>query len=72
MAERETPRFDPYAVLKALDRHRVAYIVIGAFARAREQSLRDQCVEPRNGDRDGKRGAVEVFGQRGHGRKSNK
>lgn len=26
-------RFDPYAVLKALDRHRVTYIVIGAFAR---------------------------------------
>jgi hypothetical protein len=26
-------RFDPYAVLKALDRHRVSYIVIGAFAR---------------------------------------
>jgi hypothetical protein len=25
--------FDPYAVLKALDRHRVTYIVIGAFAR---------------------------------------
>ena len=33
MAEREAPRFDPYAVLKALDRHRVTYIVIGAFAR---------------------------------------
>lgn len=33
MAERETPRFDPYAVLKALDRHRVTYVVIGAFAR---------------------------------------
>jgi hypothetical protein len=27
------PPFDPYAVLKALDRHRVTYIVIGAFAR---------------------------------------
>ncbi|MFL5937244.1 MAG: hypothetical protein ACJ76U_10435 [Gaiellaceae bacterium] len=26
-------QFDPYAVLKALDRHRVTYIVIGAFAR---------------------------------------
>jgi hypothetical protein len=26
-------RFDPYAVLKALDRHRVDYVVIGAFAR---------------------------------------
>ena len=26
-------RFDPYAVLKALDRHRVDYLVIGAFAR---------------------------------------
>jgi hypothetical protein len=33
VAERETPRFDPYRVLKALDRHRVTYIVIGAFAR---------------------------------------
>jgi hypothetical protein len=30
-----TPRrgFDPYAVLKTLDRNRVTYIVIGAFAR---------------------------------------
>lgn len=26
-------RFDSYAILKALDRHRVTYIVIGAFAR---------------------------------------
>lgn len=32
MGERR-PRFDPYAVLKALDRHRVTYVVIGAFAR---------------------------------------
>ena len=27
------PRFDPYAVLKALDGRYVAYIVIGGFAR---------------------------------------
>jgi hypothetical protein len=27
------PKFDPLAVLATLDRHRVAYIVIGAFAR---------------------------------------
>lgn len=33
MGESPSPRFDPYAVLKALDRHRVTYIVIGAFAR---------------------------------------
>lgn len=33
MGESPSARFDPYAVLKALDRHRVAYIVIGAFAR---------------------------------------
>ena len=26
-------RFDPYGVLLALDRHRVSYVVIGAFAR---------------------------------------
>jgi hypothetical protein len=26
-------RFDPYRALKALDRHRVTYIIIGAFAR---------------------------------------
>lgn len=26
-------RFDPYAILKTLDRHRVTYIVIGGFAR---------------------------------------
>ena len=28
-----TPRFDPYGVLQALDRHRVKYVVIGGFAR---------------------------------------
>lgn len=26
-------RFDPYALLQALDRHRVSYVVIGGFAR---------------------------------------
>ena len=30
---RELPPFDPYALLAALDRARVTYIVIGAFAR---------------------------------------
>jgi hypothetical protein len=29
----ERPSFDPYAILAALDRRRVAYIVIGSFAR---------------------------------------
>jgi hypothetical protein len=29
----ERPRFDPYAILAALDRRRVAYVVIGSFAR---------------------------------------
>ena len=33
MAESSPAGFDPYAVLKALDRHRVTYVVIGAFAR---------------------------------------
>jgi hypothetical protein len=33
VGESPPPRFDPYAVLKALDRHRVTYVVIGAFAR---------------------------------------
>ena len=33
MADAAPTRFDPYAVLKALDGHRVSYIVIGAFAR---------------------------------------
>jgi hypothetical protein len=33
VGESPPPRFDPYTVLKALDRHRVTYIVIGAFAR---------------------------------------
>jgi hypothetical protein len=33
MAKAALTRFDPYAVLKALDRHRVTYVVIGAFAR---------------------------------------
>jgi len=32
MAEKQA-KFDPYGILKALDRHRVNYIVIGAFAR---------------------------------------
>jgi hypothetical protein len=32
MAE-SRPRFDPYALLQALDGHRVTYIVIGGFAR---------------------------------------
>lgn len=32
MAEKR-PRFDPYGVLQALDRHRVTYVVIGGFAR---------------------------------------
>jgi hypothetical protein len=32
MAER-FPRFDPYGVLQALDRHRVKYVVVGGFAR---------------------------------------
>ena len=27
------PKFDPYGILKALDRHRVQYVVIGGFAR---------------------------------------
>jgi hypothetical protein len=29
----ETERFDPYLILSALERHRVSYVVIGAFAR---------------------------------------
>ena len=29
----ENPRFDPLGILAALDRHRVSYVVIGAFAR---------------------------------------
>jgi hypothetical protein len=29
----ERPPFDPYAILAALDRRRVAYVVIGSFAR---------------------------------------
>jgi hypothetical protein len=33
MADAVPPHFDPYAQLKALDRRRVTYIVIGAFAR---------------------------------------
>ncbi len=33
MAGAARTSFDPYAVLKALDRHRVTYVVIGAFAR---------------------------------------
>jgi hypothetical protein len=29
----EPPRFDPYALLAALDRERVSYVVVGGFAR---------------------------------------
>jgi hypothetical protein len=32
MAE-ESPKFDPYELLQALDRHSVTYVVIGGFAR---------------------------------------
>ena len=32
MAEKQ-PKFDPYGVLQALDRHRVSYVVVGGFAR---------------------------------------
>jgi hypothetical protein len=32
MAEKR-PKFNPYAILQALDRHRVNYVVIGGFAR---------------------------------------
>lgn len=31
--QRSQPRFDPYAILKALERQTVAYILVGAFAR---------------------------------------
>lgn len=30
---RPPPKFDPYGLLQALDRHRVTYVVIGGFAR---------------------------------------
>lgn len=29
----KAPRFDPYAILAALEQHRVAYVLIGGFAR---------------------------------------
>ena len=32
MAE-SRPKFDPYGLLQALDRHRVTYIVVGGFGR---------------------------------------
>jgi len=32
MAEKQ-PKFDPYGVLQALDRHHVSYVVVGGFAR---------------------------------------
>lgn len=35
---RAQPRFDPYAILTALEQERVAYILIGAFARVIEAS----------------------------------
>jgi hypothetical protein len=31
--QRSQPRFDPYAILTALERERVTYILVGAFAR---------------------------------------
>ena len=36
MARRERSRFDPYGMLAALERERVSYVVIGAFARVIE------------------------------------
>ena len=33
MPERRTPAFDPYAILQALEDHRVEYLLIGGFAR---------------------------------------
>jgi hypothetical protein len=33
VAEDRSPRFDPYALLQALDRQRVTYVLIGGFAR---------------------------------------
>lgn len=39
MARRRTrPRFDPYAILAALEKERTAYVLIGAFARVIEGS----------------------------------
>lgn len=32
-SETEQPRFDPYAILKAVDSQRVGYVLVGAFAR---------------------------------------
>ena len=32
MAEKP-PKFDPYGILEALERHRVKYVLIGGFAR---------------------------------------
>ncbi len=31
--QRTEPRFDPYAILKPIDQHRVGYVIVGAFAR---------------------------------------
>jgi hypothetical protein len=33
MRETRTPAFDPYAILQALEDHRVEYVLIGGFAR---------------------------------------
>src|SRR5438045_6412403 len=33
MPERRAPAFDPYAILQALEDHRVQYVLIGGFAR---------------------------------------
>lgn len=31
--QRSQPQFDPYAILKAVERERVGYVIVGAFAR---------------------------------------
>jgi hypothetical protein len=36
--QRTRPRFDPYAIVAALEKERVAYVLIGAFARVIEGS----------------------------------
>lgn len=62
MADPE-PRFDPYGLLQALDRHRVTYIVVGGFARVvqgTEEITRGLDIVPSNREENLRRLAVAL------------
>jgi hypothetical protein len=67
-------RFDPYSILQTLDRHRVSYVVIGAFARVlqgtEEVTRGIDIVHSRRGDNPQRLNQAlrEMNAHRAHGR----